>query len=210
MLTKSLLFLLNTLWHLLSVQELGSSLQKATKKNWNSTGKKQTKPETLWGQDKKTEIEKPSTSSKKCMHYMQNLETELGKTPKSRGISQSPIVQGESARAAFREEDNYILFHNVLSEQLQKQIEKFLEQQHENRIPVSAGCVCFALKDSWKTQLCFRSMWLESKTWRFCCWEVHAISHVEKSRHRVVCVLRSPERMTWWRCSRLVPPVWSG
>lgn len=147
------------------MQELESSLQRNCKRIEIQREKANQARDTV-GQDKKTEIEKPSTSSKKCMHYMQNLETELGKTPKSRGISQSPIVQGESARAAFREErDNCILFHNVLSEQLQKQIEKFLEQQqHENRIPVSAGCVCFAVKDPWKTQLCFRSMWLESKT----------------------------------------------
>ena len=164
------------------MQELESSLQ-INYKRIEIQREKANQARDIVGQDKKTEMEKPSTSSLKYMHYMQNLERELGKTLKRRHISQSPIVQWESAWAAFwKERDNYILFHNVLSEQLQKQIEKFLEQQqHENRIPGSAACVCFAVKDSRTTQLCFRSMWLESKTWRFCCWEIAChFTHVEK------------------------------
>ncbi|KAI4565119.1 hypothetical protein MJT46_009462 [Ovis ammon polii x Ovis aries] len=69
---------------LVILQELESSLQRNCKRIEIQREKANQARDTV-GQDKKTEIEKPSTSSKKCMHYMQNLETELGKTPKSRG-----------------------------------------------------------------------------------------------------------------------------
>jgi len=55
-------FFLNTLWHLLLVQELESSLQRNCKRI-EIQREKANQAKDIVGQDKKTEIEKPKTSS---------------------------------------------------------------------------------------------------------------------------------------------------
>ncbi|KAI4538693.1 hypothetical protein MG293_010960 [Ovis ammon polii] len=85
------------------VQELESSLQRNCKRIEIQREKANQARDTV-GQDKKTEIEKPSTSSKKCMHYMQNLETELGKTPKSR-VSRPYMDIFDFNKVDFKKED---------------------------------------------------------------------------------------------------------
>lgn len=118
-------------------------------------------------QDKKTEIEshQPGSGNK-----AQNLEIELGKLPKKRGLSQSATrllyLFWERKTTIFC----WIMFYqNSFRSRLKKILE---QQQHENRIPVSMACVHFAVKNSWKTQLSFRAMWLENQPSRFYCWEV--------------------------------------
>lgn len=110
------------------------------------------------GQDKKTESESHQTRSwELCLEWRQNWErtSPSPPPPKQGGLSLSPVEQWESTpHVLWKEKDNYVLLHDVSSEQLQKQIEKFLEQQqHGKRIPVSVACVKYAAKNSWKTQL---------------------------------------------------------
>lgn len=119
-------------------------------------------------------------------------------SPKQRGLSLSQVVQWESTPSAlWKEMATTFFLYNVLSEQLQKQIEKYLEQQqHGERIPDSVACVESVAKNSWKTQLSFRCIWLESKPWRFSCWEIACHLMLRKSRQVAVWTLRSLETRT--------------
>lgn len=123
----------------------GELTSKKSQENWNSKGKSESS-QRCCGSGQENCISHQTRSWE-----LHRSETELRENPalptspcpRQKGLSLTPVVQWESTpHALWKENGNYILLCNVLSEQLQKQTEKFLEQQqHGKRIPASVACV---------------------------------------------------------------------